>query len=136
MGPPRERDGEENTRRGLRGLEELQWGRRANATESVYMKGVAGGPTTASMGPPRERDGEIGEGRGKAAVSAGFNGAAARTRRRANAIDKAMTNAIDASMGPPRERDGEADDDGDRVSAALASMGPPRERDGELRCRC
>ena len=108
MGPPRERDGENEadklqkltgmrlqwgrranaTERGLRDPcprrnSTLQWGRRANATESGEPFVSAARARSASMGPPRERDGEPGWFLTLCQCSNSFNGAAARTRRRA-----------------------------------------------------
>src|ERR1041384_7901477 len=58
MGPPRERDGEHRRACQARAQPQLQWGRRANATE----RGAGGTQSLlqapVSMGQPRERDGE------------------------------------------------------------------------------
>src|SRR5690606_17231702 len=87
----------------------LQWGRCANAAESrdgTADRGLHG--ALASMGPLRERSGEGGTRRqGRRACGGGFNGAAARTQRRGcSAIASALPNSR-ASMGPLRERSGE-----------------------------
>jgi len=106
MGPPRERGGE---------------------TDGAVLHGRVHG---ASMGPPRERGGESGRAGVPRADSCGFNGAAARTRRRAASIWCAPSPRR-ASMGPPRERGGESVARDQHAERDRASMGPPRERGGE-----
>ncbi len=61
---------------------------------------------SASMGPPRERGGEVPCRVGERRSVTGFNGAAARTRRRGGFGAGAEARWL-ASMGPPRERGGE-----------------------------
>src|ERR1041384_7863751 len=110
MGPPRERDGETNTfalqtldgqlqwGRRANATESfaravgpavdfvtLQWGRRANATERASTPRCGAGRRSASMGPPRERDGERANRWHGGPSRSRFNGAAARTRRRVTA---------------------------------------------------
>jgi len=84
MGPPRERGGEMVSRsRPCAPHTPLQWGRRANAAESHRGRPGRVGRAPASMGPPRERGGETSRSRPRAPAQPSFNGAAARTRRRA-----------------------------------------------------
>ena len=133
MGPPRERDGESsNARRSTTTTPWLQWGRRANATESLRGPHARNRRDDASMGPPRERDGEVNRsGPIPELASKGFNGAAARTRRRDQDRLPSRPRRARASMGPPRERDGEHEKPLVLALHGQASMGPPRERDGE-----
>jgi len=60
----------------------LQWGRRANTAESRTKVVEFVVERLASMGPPREHGGELAESELERARALGFNGAAARTRRR------------------------------------------------------
>ena len=158
MGPPRERGGERRGRRRAApaGPRASMGPPRERGGESAPLA-VAAGVGGASMGPPRERGGEGGSAEGGSPSTGGFNGAAARTRRRVGVIPKspssssigfngaaartrrrACSAALDsparapASMGPPRERGGEAPDPAAGRRRGLASMGPPRERGGEF----
>ena len=115
----------------LTSLGSLQWGRRANAAESTFTFTKCTRTSCSFNGAAartRRRAGRhrhIHEPR-----SQGFNGAAARTRRRAGLFAVVLLDRP-ASMGPPRERGGERDLLATDRASVVASMGPPRERGGE-----
>src|SRR5690606_28697406 len=111
---------------------QLQWSRRANATETRPVGGDGAEARVASMEPSRERDGDrtsgsspsswrmlqwsrranatetLGSGLPRKQTAGRFNGAVARTRRRRPGIGGDLGVPQVASMEPSRERDGDA----------------------------
>src|SRR5690606_29469647 len=83
MEPSRERDGDVPDPGQQRGGAQLQWSRRANATETAVM-------SSKRADSPRS-----------------LNGAVARTRRRPDCLGRGPTSFDRASMEPSRERDGD-----------------------------
>ena len=79
--PPRDRGGEEYSERLGRSLPRLQRSRREIAAVSLTVCRQDHRTGMASTEPPRDRGGEISRAGADARLHAGFNGAAARSRR-------------------------------------------------------
>ncbi len=131
MGPPLDGGGDTLTisRTGLTGL--LQWGRRSMAAETHRRRGRARDRHRASMGPPLDGGGDrarVGRRRG---ATAGFNGAAARWRRRRKGCVTCGGRAGGLQWG----RRSMAAETADRRAGArlrqIASMGPPLDGGGD-----
>ena len=95
--------------RGQRGrVRRLQWGRRSMAAETRRGRRGEGETSRASMGPPLDGGGDPASRYPTAATAgSGFNGAAARWRRRRRRPQLRPGGADAASMGPPLDGGGD-----------------------------
>ena len=134
MGPSCEHDGEGPARPPSSPLltVPLQWGRRANTTESDSCPSITRVDAKASMGPSCEHDGEYRVGAGRWVVGGLQWGRRANTTESFEIPEGAASNQV-ASMGPSCEHDGELWEGLYQAPmGAPASMGPSCEHDGEL----
>ncbi len=109
----------------------LQWGRRMFAAETPAALAFLYADVVPSMGPPHVRGGDHGQPVQVRGPNRPFNGAAACSRRRRAAAERAARAIYAPSMGPPHVRGGDLPD-GKRVELTTGpSMGPPHVRGGD-----